>query len=337
MPFVSLLKAEHAAPFLSFAATHGIAEGPLLRRCGLPSCMTERSDFYVPERLVWAMTNVLAADTGVTDVGLRSGRNIDIAEFGELASQLGSAVTTHDLLQRFLAAVRRESSGANFWVTRTEDSFWFCRGAVPSIDVSQDQVEQYISRFMIQVVRLALGATWQPRVVQLMARGALPQSVLGDAFGHAEIRFGASCTAIDVTFAEAAQLVPENERRRLREARIGFSSWGGADTDIAFVRALELALEGYITGEAPSLALAARICDCSPRTLQRRLQEAGVDFRTVLDRVRFARAAYRLRNNTVRVAHVAEELGYSDAAHFTRAFRRWAGVSPRQFRAAQTS
>jgi hypothetical protein len=39
-----------------------------------------------------------------------------------------------------------------------------------------------------------------------------------------------------------------------------------------------------------------------------------------------------LENPDVKLIEVAFELGYSDPAHFTRAFRRWAGVAPREFR-----
>jgi AraC-like DNA-binding protein len=47
----------------------------------------------------------------------------------------------------------------------------------------------------------------------------------------------------------------------------------------------------------------------------------------------FARATVRLREGRASVREVAEELGYSDTAHFTRFFRRRAGVPPSAYRA----
>ena len=82
----------------------------------------------------------------------------------------------------------------------------------------------------------------------------------------------------------------------------------------------------------PRLEAVARAARCSVRTIQRRLQDAGLTFTRVLDEVRLESAAQLLQQADVRVVDVAIDLGYSDQANFNRAFRRWAGVSPTQFR-----
>ena len=82
----------------------------------------------------------------------------------------------------------------------------------------------------------------------------------------------------------------------------------------------------------PRLEAVARAGRCSVRTIQRRLRDAGLTFRQVLDEVRLESAAQLLQQSEVRVVDVAMDLGYSDQANFNRAFRRWAGVSPTQFR-----
>jgi AraC-like DNA-binding protein len=82
----------------------------------------------------------------------------------------------------------------------------------------------------------------------------------------------------------------------------------------------------------PRLDTLAREARCSVRTLQRRLQDAGLTYTRVLDEVRLETAAQLLRESELRVVDVAVDLGYSDQANFSRAFRRWAGVSPTQFR-----
>lgn len=70
----------------------------------------------------------------------------------------------------------------------------------------------------------------------------------------------------------------------------------------------------------------------SRRTLQRRLAESGQGYSRLVAEMRLARAVTLTGNRSSRFVDVARELGYSDAANFSRAFRRWTGVSPSQFR-----
>jgi AraC-like DNA-binding protein len=87
-----------------------------------------------------------------------------------------------------------------------------------------------------------------------------------------------------------------------------------------------------VTGGAPAVGAVARAVRTSPRTLQRRLQEAGLTFAEVLQQARCVAAEQMLRDSGRKIGDVARALGYSDPAHFTRAFVRWTGITPRDFR-----
>lgn len=73
----------------------------------------------------------------------------------------------------------------------------------------------------------------------------------------------------------------------------------------------------------------------TPRTLQRRLEEAGMNFRLMVDDVRRLQALLYLRDTQMPLAELASALGFSDHASFNRAFKRWTGSSPGAFRRAQ--
>lgn len=83
---------------------------------------------------------------------------------------------------------------------------------------------------------------------------------------------------------------------------------------------------------AADVHLVAETLGTSARTLQRRLQAAGLTFAGVVRRTRYAVARRLLEDPRRKVGDIAQALGYSDAAHFTRAFRGWAGATPREFR-----
>jgi len=73
------------------------------------------------------------------------------------------------------------------------------------------------------------------------------------------------------------------------------------------------------------------------RTLQRRLEEAGLNFRLMVDDVRKSQAQHYLRDTRMPLGEMASSLGFADHASFNRAFKRWSGVSPGAFRRAQVA
>lgn len=69
----------------------------------------------------------------------------------------------------------------------------------------------------------------------------------------------------------------------------------------------------------------------SERSLRRRLTEEGTSFRELLQEARQERAKTMLSKSGISLAVAAEQLGYSDTAAFSRAFKEWTGVSPGRF------
>jgi AraC-like DNA-binding protein len=99
-----------------------------------------------------------------------------------------------------------------------------------------------------------------------------------------------------------------------------------------FVSVIRQIIEPLFWWGYPDVSLVAAIAGMSVRTFQRRLAEVGFTYSHLVEQVRFEIAVQRLKDPTVKLIDIAYEIGYADAAHFTRAFKRWAGVSPREFR-----
>lgn len=79
---------------------------------------------------------------------------------------------------------------------------------------------------------------------------------------------------------------------------------------------------------APSLEEVAEHLHTSPRTLKRHLARAGTSFRAIAEDVLEHKALLLLARRELTVEQIADRLGYSDVANFTRAFRRWTGRTP---------
>lgn len=77
----------------------------------------------------------------------------------------------------------------------------------------------------------------------------------------------------------------------------------------------------------------ARRVNVSPRTIDRYLKQEGMGFRQLSDKVRFEQACELLSVEGASVSAVAVQLGFSDAANFSRAFRRVMGMLPSEYQA----
>jgi AraC-like DNA-binding protein len=88
------------------------------------------------------------------------------------------------------------------------------------------------------------------------------------------------------------------------------------------------------TGRYPNAEEMAGRLHLSVRTFKRRLAEQGTSFRALLEEVQRIDAIELLSRRHVPLARIAEELGYADPANFTRAFKRWTGMTPSAFLAA---
>lgn len=120
------------------------------------------------------------------------------------------------------------------------------------------------------------------------------------------------------TLEKAAQEECEAELAKLR-----------LDSDIASLVRLEIRES---SGRLPGIDQIAERLSMSSRTLKRRLQEAGTTYQKIKDDEQCRKAMSLLESTQDTIERIAEQLGYSDASNFTKAFKTWADLSPNEFR-----
>ena len=119
-------------------------------------------------------------------------------------------------------------------------------------------------------------------------------------------------------------------RAMVRQCESELAVAGDAAETAERVRALlAQATRGY-----PDLGAVTQRLHLSPRTLKRRLQREGWTFLQLLDEARKRDSLRLLADGALSVAEVAQRLGYESPASFTRAFRKWTGVTPSGWREA---
>src|SRR6202034_2138169 len=96
-------------------------------------------------------------------------------------------------------------------------------------------------------------------------------------------------------------------------------------------------LKGLIAGQRPGIQHVARELRMSARTLQRRLAEDKATFQMLTEEARRELAHHYLLNSSLELNETAYLLGYEDANSFFRAFHKWEGTSPGQWKSSHAS
>ncbi|MEO1182763.1 MAG: helix-turn-helix transcriptional regulator, partial [Cyanobacteria bacterium J06636_28] len=80
------------------------------------------------------------------------------------------------------------------------------------------------------------------------------------------------------------------------------------------------------------VAAAAAAANLSLRTAQRLAMQHGTSLQKLIDEIRLANAKKNLGSPEITIETVAQLLGYANARAFRRAFNRWTGLSPKEYR-----
>lgn len=146
------------------------------------------------------------------------------------------------------------------------------------------------------------------------------------AFGdsHVRVRFPAGYLAMPMPHSDPSLRVLLDRQAQALLAALPESA--------GFDRSLQQLLLRLLPEGGATLERLARELHQSPRTLQRRLSEAGLSWQELLDRTREQLARQYLADRSLRMSDIALLLGYTEQSALTRAVKRWTGRSPRQLR-----
>ena len=118
-----------------------------------------------------------------------------------------------------------------------------------------------------------------------------------------------------------------------RHAQLVLAELPNVDSFLEQVRALIAAGLDHGAHGAERIAESLGV---SVRTLRRRLDDAGLSHRALLDQVRRERALALIAADELTIVEIAQRVGFSDPSAFASAFRRWTGHAPRAVRRART-
>jgi AraC-like DNA-binding protein len=226
------------------------------------------------------------------------------------------------------------------------------RGAVPTLSVRDgvavlgyaiyqrgvvraDQIYDVGVTVAFNVMRSLCGAEWAPTQV-LFSHSKPRDTTPFRRFFRAPLLFDADQTALVFPARWLAHpLVGADPGiRRVLEAWIAAVDGEGRSDVVARLRRV---LRTLLISGGGTVEQAAALLSMHPRTLNRRLKDRDTSFKALLDETRFEIARQLIEYTRMPIVEIAATLDYADASAFTRAFKRWSGLTPAVWRGRDDS
>jgi AraC-like DNA-binding protein len=197
------------------------------------------------------------------------------------------------------------------------------------------QQTEYGLAVMLNALRLMAGSQWAPIEVHLEhAAPARPAEAIR-VFG-APVSYGRPVNAFVVEREFADRPVPAADARLYPVLRDYLERvLAEMPAEDGMITAVRRAIGEAMRHGEPTLGQVAARLALGARTLQRKLKAQNVAFKELVDDTRRHFSLRYLRDRTTTLSEVSYLLGYSEVSAFNRAFRRWTGSTPSEFRARQ--
>ena len=321
---IHMVKAAFHSQFKLAMENRGISADSYFKKVSL---LTEISDpeGQLPLKPFFQLINIVAINEDMPDFGSYVAQTTPWHKVSSLGPLIRNSKYLKDLLINFCEIASSQSTVVEFTLVDNGSHFEFCYSDSP-IHKGDIQMELYRITSMIQLVQLATGNQWRPEKIRLN----MPYNPAVN-----------SCpllTKSDITFSQEDSTISIQGGLLQLPVHIDIPAIVNhldrniTDINKEFPHAIRQIIITYSLNKNISIEEVASIADVSIRTLQRRLTDNNLKFNELLNEAKFKHARERLHDRSLSIKEIAETLGYSDTAHFTRAFHCWSGISPTAFR-----
>lgn len=327
-------------PGLAVRAVQAVAAGlsalghdaaAILRKVGVDLSELVDPEARIPHAAAMQFWDTAVEHTGDDTLALHVADAAPIESFDVHAYAVLSSATVRDAFER-ACRYQRLIHDTTRLTLETEDGHVTLRHALPGGIPVPRQSAEFLLMAQVRLGRLASGGGWSPREVRFAHRRPANTDEHERLLG-APLRFDAGENALVSAVRDIEIPNPKADPGLLtvldRYADGILRDLSQIHTCAERVRAH---LPRVLCNGAPTAASVARALGMSPRTLNRRLSEEQTTFAEILDHYRRERAATLLDGDRASIAEVAFLLGFSELSAFYRAFKRWTGSTPGQYR-----
>jgi AraC-like DNA-binding protein len=313
----------------------GQEPGPIFDSAGLQPAQFADADHEISYVAASRLLARCVAATGCQHFGLLVGKRADPSSLGVAGFMLRSAPDVGTALRGLVQHLDLHDQGG-VPTLLIKGSLTLLGYAIhQSGTEATDQIYDLSVAIGCNIMRGLCGESWKPTEILLSRRPPLDLEPYRKFF-RAPLHFNAEQSAVvfpsrwlDHQITTADPLLHRHlekqasELQALRHASITGDLRG-------------LLRKSLLAHKCTASDVARQLC-IHERTLNRKLQQQGTSFRRALDDTRCEMARQLLADSAMPLAKIANTLNYADASAFSRAFKRWMGVTPAQWRTQNAS
>ena len=270
-------------------------------------------------------------ETGDPCFGLAAGELLQPAALHGLGLAWLASDTLCDGLARLTRFSRLISTAATVQLEQTGDSVDLT--VLPPADLQNFEYAALDAgmAFFLRMCRITGGPDISPvRVALMRPRPACAERFT--AFFNAPVEYGADTNLLSFSSDQAHISLPyaNSELARINDQSV-VDYLARFDHDSIAMRVRATIIERLPDG-TPSQGNIAELLHVSMRSLQRRLNNENTNFKELLEGTRHELALQYIREPHRTIGEITYLLGFSEPSNFSRAFRRWTGMSPAEYR-----
>lgn len=296
----------------------------------------QHSESRVSAATVDALWRLAEKKSGKSNFGLEAAKILEAKHLGLFGYVVISSANVREAMERLVRfkTLTGDASAVNLQMSE-EGMRYIHTTTMPPLSLNRIHAEWSLAG-MVRLLRVASGKVdWSPLAITFKHKEPNDLSLYHEIFGY-NVLFGCpeESFLVEPSFLEVAFEGTDSTLSGILETHATqLLLLLPEQTD--FVRTVQRRLQKQLPGGNPSIEMLAENLGLSVRSLQRRLEDQGQTFQTVLDDIRVRLADVYLEEASTSISEVAFLLGYSGASAFARAFKRWRLVSPTEWRSAR--
>lgn len=309
----------------------GLDSAALCTQAGLDPQQMDDPNARYPLSATTRLWELAVQASGDPSIGLRVSRFVSPTTFHALGYALVASGSLREVFERIVRYHQVVSDALTLELSREGERYRFRLLQPPGSPAPALEAIDAFAAIYVRTCRNRLGREYAPLAVHLRRPEPADPKPWHAVF-RAPVFFGAeedwlefAARDFDSHLDDANPELAEHNETVLKRTLAQLQP-------LTWERKVRAAIEAQLPDGEPSAERISQALHLSLRSLQRHLADEGCRFDTLLNECRENLALLHLRDPQCSLAEISHLLGFADTSSFNRAFKRWTGITPGQFR-----